>query len=154
MTISADLKKDAWQSESSLPLVLLKIEHENLDPPIQVVNNKVNIVSNDDEYIGYPFEIFLPDSKDESPPRAKLRIDNISREIGQAIRLISTPPTVTIKIIRPETPDIIEAEFSGMKLNHVSYDAMGVEGELEFEDLTREPYPAYSFSPANYRNIL
>lgn len=154
MTISDSLKQDAWNSESSLPLVLLTIEHDDLPDPILVVNNKENITSNGDEYIGYPFEIFPPDSNDSAPPTAKLKIDNVSREIGQAIRQISTPPLVTIKIIRPETPDIVEMQFPGMRLKNIDYDALTVEGTLEFEDLTREPFPAQTFSPANYRGIL
>jgi hypothetical protein len=154
MTISINLKQDAWANESNLPLVLLEIDHDDLDNPIRLVCNKENITSNGVEYIGYPFEIILPDSKEDSPPRAKIRIDNVSREIGQAIRQISSPPSVTIKVIRQETPDVIEAEFAGMKLRRIPYDALTVEGELEFEDLTKEPYPAFTFSPANYAGVL
>jgi hypothetical protein len=148
------LKQDAWQNESDLPLVLLEIDHSSLSDPILVVNNKENITSNGEEYIGFPFEIVLPDSKEDSPPTSKLRIDNISREIGQAIRLISTPPSVTIRVVRQDTPDVIEAEFAGMYMTNVSYDAFSVEADLMFEDLTREPYPYLTFSPALFRNIL
>lgn len=154
MPISDALKQDAFSNESNLPLVLLDIAHDSLDGTIRLVNNKVNIFSGGEEYIGFPFEIVLPDSKEGTPPTAKIRIDNISREIGQAIRLISTPPLVTISVVRQETPDVIEAQFSGMYLTNVSYDAMNVEADLMFEDLTRETYPAYTFSPANYRGIL
>ena len=154
MPISDELKQEAWQSESNLPLVLLEISHASLAESIKLANNKVNVTSGVDEYIGFPFEIILPDSKADSPPTAKIRIDNVSREIGQAIRLISTPPSVTISIVRQETLDVIEMQFDGMFLTNVSYDAMSVEADLQFEDLTREPYPAYTFSPANYRGIL
>lgn len=154
LTISTNLKQDAWSQESSLPLVLLEIDHADLADPILVVNNKENITSNGDEYTAFPFEILLPDSNDSAPPRAKLKIDNVSREIAQAIRTITSPPSVTIKVVRPETPDTVEAVFTGMKLLSVPYDALTVEGELFFEDLTREPFPAYTFNPANYRGIL
>ena len=148
------LKQDAWQDSSNLPLVLLEIDHSSLSEPIRVCNNKVNITSNGEDYIGFPFEIILPDSKEDSPPTSKLRIDNVSREIGQAIRLISSPPSVTIKVVRQETPDVIEAEFTGMSMTNVSYDAFSVEADLQFEDLTKEPYPYLTFSPALFRGIL
>jgi hypothetical protein len=148
------LKQDAWQDSSNLPLVLLEIDHSSLSEPIRVCNNKVNIMSNGEDYIGFPFEIILPDSKEDSPPTSKLRIDNVSREIGQAIRLISSPPSVTIKVVRQETPDVIEAEFTGMSMTNVSYDAFSVEADLQFEDLTKEPYPYLTFSPALFRGIL
>lgn len=154
MTISESLKQDAYSSESNLPLVLLVIDHADLADPIRVVNNKENITSDGEEYTAFPFEIVLPSSQDDAPPQAKLRIDNVSREIGEAIRTISGAPSVTIRVIRRETPDVIEAEFEGMVLRKVNYDALSVEGTLDFEDLTREPYPAFSFNPANYPGIL
>jgi hypothetical protein len=154
MPISDGLRQDAYSNESNLPLVLLEISHETLSDPIRLVCNRVNIMHNSEEYIGFPFEIILPDAKESAPPSAKLRIDNVSREIGQAIRLISTPPLVTIIVVRQETLDVVEAQFSGMYLTNVSYDAMTVEADLQFEDLNRETFPAYSFSPANYRGIL
>ena len=154
MTITDALKQEAWSQQSDLPLILLEIDHDDLAQPIRVVNNKVSITSNGDEYTGFPFDVFLPDSSEDAPPRAKLRINNVSREIAQAIRSISTAPTVTIKVIRQTTPDIIEAEFTGMKLRRVPFDALSVDGTLEFEDLSYEPFPAYTFNPANYPGIL
>lgn len=154
MSISDALKQEAWQNESSLPFILLTISHSSLSEDIRVVNNKVNITSGGLEYIGFPFTIQLPDSKEDSQPSAKLMISNVSREIGQAIRLISTPPSVTITIVRQETPDIIEAQFVGMRLNNVTYNALTVSADLEFEDLTREEYPSLKFSPSIFKGIL
>ena len=152
--ISDALREDAWANDGPLPLVLLVIDHPSLPEPIRLVNNKENIQSNGEDYIGFPFTIVLPDSKDSAPPTAKIMIDNVSREIGQAIRLIATPPTVTIRVVRQETPDILEAEFSGMYLTNVTYDAMSVDADLQFEDLMREPYPYITFSPSMFRGIL
>jgi hypothetical protein len=154
MPISDNLKQDAWKNESDLPLVLITISHSSLSEPIRVVNNKENITSNGNEYIGFPFEIQLPDSKEDSQPSAKLTINNVSREIGVAIRSISTPPSVAITIVRQQTPDVIEAQFFGMRLNNVKYDVLAVTGDLQFEDLTREEFPSLKFSPSIFRGIL
>lgn len=152
--ISDSLKADAWASQSQLPLVLIEIDHADLSVPIRVVNNKVNITSNSVEYTGYPFDITLPDSPEDAIPGARLRISNVSREIGQAIRSILTPPSVSIKVVRPDTPDIVEMEYNNMIMTQISYDALTVEGALEFEDLEREPYPGYTFSPAYFRGMV
>jgi hypothetical protein len=154
MEISEDLKQDAWSSESDLPLILLTISHASLSEDIRVVNNKVAITSNGLEYIAFPLQIQLPDSKEDSQPTAKIAISNVSREIGQAIRLISTPPSVTIQIVRQATPDIVEAQFSGMILTNVKYNMMTVTADLVFEDLTRESYPYMKFSPSIFKGIL
>lgn len=154
MTITNDLKQEAWSPESDLPLVLLIIDHADIDPPIRVVNNTVDIISNGNTFVAFPFEIELPDSPENAPPRSKLKIDNVSREIGQAIRLISTPADVTIQVVRQQSLNIIEAEYLGYRLSNVRYDALTVEGDLLREDLTREPYPFLTFSPAEFPGIV
>ncbi len=154
MPISDALKNEAWQNQSDLPLVLLTISHISLSEDIRVANNKVAVTSNGLEYIAFPFDIQLPDSKEDSQPTAKLTICNVSREIGQAIRLITTPPSITITIVRQDTPDIVEAQFVGLRLNNVKYNAMTVSGDLTFEDLTREEYPSLKFSPSIFKGIL
>jgi len=154
MQISDELKRDCFANESDLPLILLTISHADLAEDIRVVNNKENITSGGLEYIAFPFDIQLPDSKEESQPSAKLTISNVSREIGLAIRSISTPPSVSITIVRQDTPDVVEAQFVGMRLNNVQYNMMTVSANLEFEDLTREEYPYLKFSPSIFRGIL
>ncbi len=154
MTISDALKGEAWAVESDLPLVLLTIDHDDIDPAIRVVNNNVDIVSNGDTYTAFPFEITLPDNLGDATPRAKLRIDNVSREIGQAIRLISTPADVTIQVVRQDALDTVEMTWPAMRLTNVRYTALTVEGDLEFENLTREPYPAHTFSPAEFPGLV
>jgi hypothetical protein len=154
MPISDALKGDCFSQESNLPLVLLTIAHDDLANPIRVVNNKEDITSNGEIYTAFPFEITPPGSQDGAPPTAKIIISNVSREIGQAIRSISTPPSVTITIVRQETPDVVEAQFVGMRLTNVSYDALAVSADLYFEDLTREPYPYLIFSPSIFGGIL
>ena len=154
MAISDTLKGEAWGAESDLPLVLLKIDHDDIDPPIRVVNNRVSITSNGQTFVPFPFQLILPDSREDSPGRSRLRIDNVSREIGQAIRLIATPASVTIEVVRQDDPDIIEFTLPAMRLINVQYNFLTVEGELEYEDLTREPYPAPTFSPAEYPGLV
>ena len=154
MTITDDLKAEAWAPESDLPLVLLTITHEALGEPLRLVNNRENITSNGQTYIAFPFEITLPDSNEDAPPRAMVRIDNVSREIGQAIRLMTSAAAVAIAVVRQEDPDTVEMEFTGMRNGGVQYDAMKVEFDLVFEDLAREPFPALTFSPAEFPGLI
>lgn len=154
MTISNALRTEAWADASDLPLVLLVLEHADLPDPIRVVNNTEDVTSNGELFVAFPFELQLPDAREDAPPRARLRIDNVSREIGQAIRLISTPVSVTIQVVRQDDPDFVEVEFAGMKLRNVKFDALQVEGDLAFEALDREPYPAFSYTPGAYPGLV
>lgn len=154
MPVSDTLTVEAWAVESDLPLVLLKIEHDDLAAPIRIVNNTVDITSGSDVYSAFAFEIRLPDSLEDAPPRGRLRINNVSREIGQAIRDISSAAAVTLEVVRQDDPDTIEVSWPAMRLTNVRWDFLIVEGDLEFEDLTREPYPYLTFSPAEFPGVV
>ena len=155
MAVSDELKVEAWSPESDLPLVLLKIDHVDIAPPILVVNNNEAITSGGDVYNAFPFEIRLPDNLEDAPPRSRLRIDNVSREIGQALRnMTGVPADVTIEIVRQDDPDTIELSWPAMRLVNVRWDFLTVEGDLEFEDLVREPYPFLTFSPAEFPGVV
>ncbi|MBT4291209.1 DUF1833 family protein [bacterium] len=127
-------------------LALLTISHADISP-IRVVNNTVNIVSNSNTFTGFPFDITLPDSTSDAPPRSKLVIDNISREIAEQIRTISTPVTVTLQLIRAADPDTIEKEWQPFTLRNVKWNFLNMQGDLTIENMLREPYPAGEFSP-------
>lgn len=152
--VTENLRDDAWAQESDLPLILLELNHDELIEPLLLVNNKEDVVSNDETYLAFPFELQMPNDTDDSAPQAKLRICNVSREIGQAIRLMRTPADVSLKVVRMDTPDTVELEFVGMKLRNVSFDAFTVEGTLVFENLINEPYPWLTFSPAWFPGLV
>lgn len=154
MTVSDDLKGEAWSSESDLPLILLTIDHDDIDPAIRVVNNTEDIVSGGNTFVAFPFELPLPESSEDAPPRTRLKINNVSREIGEAIRLLATPPDVKIQVVRQDDFETVEMELPGYRLKNASYDALIVEGDLVREDLTGEPYPSLTYSPAEFPGLV
>lgn len=154
MTVSDELKGDAWVPESDLPLALLTIEHPDISPAVHVVNALDDITSVGQEFTAYPFDLELPSSPEQGPPRARIRIDNISGEIVEALRAVASPPTVTLQLILQASPDTVESEHRDFRLTGVSWDAMSVEGDLTREDLMREPFPFLTFSPAEFKGLV
>lgn len=131
---------DETTDEVFLPLVT--ISHADLAQPIRVVANNENIISRGNTYVGYPFDLELPGQADDSPGEARLRIDNVDKQIVEAIRLITGPPSVLIEVILASAPDTVEIAIGSMTLRDVSYDAATVEGVLRFEDVSVEPIGA------------
>lgn len=154
MTLSTAAKTQAFANEGDDFLLLLTIDHDDISEPIRVVHNTEDVVSNGETYVAFPFTLTLPTDRDDSPPRAQLVIDNVSREIGETIRTISTPPTVMIQVVQLADPDQVEMEIPSMVLRNVQFDAMTVTGDLELEDLSREPFPARYFTPAEFPGLL
>ena len=120
-------------------LVLLTITHPDLTDTIRLVNNIENVESQGYTFIGLPFEIELP-SEGERPGEARLKVDNVNREIVEAIRTIGlVPPQVQIQLVLASQPNQLEYQVPVMTLRDASYDVSYVSGVLRFEDITTEP---------------
>ena len=143
----AEQTEDVW-------LFLLTISHADLPSELRFVDNTVNIVSRGNTYTAFPFELELPSSTDRGPPAARLRIDNVSREIGEVLRSVGSPVTVKIEVVRAAVPDMVEAAFEGFKLRNVEVTALEVTGTLMQEDIVTEPYPAHAFTPASFPGLF
>ncbi len=135
-------------------LILLTISHSDLTAPIRVTSDAVTTVSRGDSFVPFPFELILPDDLDNRSSRARLAIDNIDRQIVQAVRTLASAPAVLIEIVRAAAPDSVEAQFVDFKLTNVSYDSQRVEGTLTIEDFTAEPFPAAIFSPGLFPGLF
>ena len=135
-------------------IILLTLTHENLAEPLRVCSDSVDVTSRDQEFIAFPFELILPDDRENTPPRARLVIDNVSREIMLALKSITTAAGVLMEIVRAGDADVVEASFPDFKLTNVKYNALTVQGDLTLEDFTAEPYPATLFTPSHFPGLF
>jgi hypothetical protein len=154
-TVSSLTRQALYAAETGEAfLILLTFSHADLPVPIRVTSDAVTTASRGNSFAPFPFDLVLPDDQDNRAPRARLVIDNIDRQIVQAVRSLSSAPTMLIEIIRAASPDTVEAQFVDFKLTNVSYDAQRVEGVLTIEDFTAEPFPAASFSPGLFPGLF
>lgn len=135
-------------------VILLTFTHESLVAPIRVSGDAVDTVSRGYNFISYPFSLILPDDTEGRSPRAKLVIDNVGRQIMEAVRELQTAPTLLMEVVRAAAPDTVEATFSDFKLRNVTYDSQAIEAELSIEDFTAEPYPSATFCPSLFPGIF
>lgn len=149
------LRDSAYGQETdAVWLVLLTIDHADLATPIRVVNNGTDITSNGEQFVGFPFSVELPTNLEDSPPRARLVVDNVSREIGQVIRQISSPASVMIEIVDGNNADVVEIRWPDFVLTDVKVTALQVSGELSLENFVSEPFPARLFTPASFPGLF
>lgn len=135
-------------------LVLLTLDHPDLEEPIRITSDAVETLSRGQSFIAFPFDIIIPDDTESASPRARITIDNVDRTITASIRAMTAAASVTIEIVRAADPDTVEAAFPGFQLINVVYDALTVSGDLAIEDFTAEPWPAAVFSPAGFPGIF
>jgi len=130
--------------------VLLAISSDDFST-LRFANNTEDVTSNGETYTAFPFMVDVPPEASATQlPLSTLQIDNVSREIIEEIRSLSSPPTVTISVVLHSTPDTIEGGPWEFKLLNATYDASTISGSLGFEDILNELFPYGTFNPKNF----
>jgi hypothetical protein len=136
--LAAEHVDSAW-------LVLVTLEHPDLEAPLRFSSDAVDTVSQGFIFSALPFAVVLPDDVEARAPQAQLRIDNTSQEIIAALRGLAEPLAVTLQIVRSGEPDLVEREWRGLEWRASSYDLAFVSGGLSVEDMASEEFPYETF---------
>jgi hypothetical protein len=153
--VSSVFRQAAYaQQTDQIYLVCLEINHASLAQPIRVVNNYSNITSGGNEYIGFPFDIELPQDFEDALPNVNIAICNVDRQIVYAIRSLTGPPTITMFVVLASSPNTIEAGPYTMTLRSANYDAMAVSGTIVPEIVADEAFPGDYFTPGNFPGLF
>jgi hypothetical protein len=142
------------QQTSEWFAVLLEISHASLGTPIRLVNNYSSLTVSGNVYTAYPFEFTLPDEQDDREPQAVLTIDNTDRMLMSTIRSISSPPSVSARIVRGANPTDIEWGPIAFLVRSVQYDSNYVRFKLSFLNYSEEPFPYINFTPRLFPGLF
>ena len=154
-TTSATFTRAAFaQRTDEVIIELLTLEHDQLSAPIRLARNYSTITSRGNEYIGCQFELTWPQDKENEPPQASLKYQNVSRDLVAAIRVLRTPMTATIEVVLASSPDTVEASYTGLNVIANSYDVNVVDFTLSFERFMQDSFPGKIFGPANFPGIF
>jgi len=142
------------QETGEVFLMLLTIAHASLTPSLRFANNTVDVTSRGNTYLGWPFQVVLPQEFDDQLPVVQIQIDNIDRRIMEGVRLLTSPPAVTLEVVLASAPDTVEAGPFAFTFKGCDYDSLVVSGTLLFEDVLNEPYPRYAFTPGLFPGLF
>lgn len=134
-------------------LVTLVISGEGF-APLYLVNNLENITAEGQEYLAFPFSIVLPNESKDKPPKASIRIDNLSQKIIEKIRSIQGRPTFEMTIRMASTPDEIEVGPITLDSSTADWDDMWIDLSLASKNLLNEPWPSRTFSPIKFPGLF
>ena len=132
------------------PLILLEIDHAELDEPVRVVNDTQDLTSNSNLYVAFPFRCVLPDDFENQLPKARLSIDNVSRDLMYWIETTGggQGSTATFKQVLRSNPDLVEWQIQ-MSLFNVNVTMQEISAELGFENLFGKPAVSFRYNPTN-----
>lgn len=138
---SAEFLSTVHRQESGNVLsVLIEIRHPSIATPIRLCDNTEDLTSNGDVFTGYPFELTLF-QEDGQTPRANLRVQNVDRRIGDAVKQLTNRPTMDIAVVVADSPDDFEFDWIQTELASVNGNVIAVTGEITGVDYTSEPWP-------------
>tara|TARA_Y100000310_G_scaffold331890_2_gene406357 strand:+ start:1290 stop:1787 length:498 start_codon:yes stop_codon:yes gene_type:complete len=163
-TISATTWSALASQETGVVFItLLEIDHDSLDDPIYASSDPTETfssglrgtTSDGTEFLFFPFDLILPSQEEDTPPRARLSIDNVDREIVAAIREASGDPiSVTVRVVTDADKDTSLVGDLVFALTNVSFDATTVSGDLSYEPLLDEPFPEGVFGPSDFPGLF
>lgn len=161
MPLPQEYRDAAYRQETAEVFIwLLTIVHGMLDEPIRLTtaggtwNETLNSYTFDaggETYICAAFEV-EPPGQSEDEPQGRLMVPNVDQRIGAAIEEIDGPAVVTMSAVLESDPTIvIGGPFFDLRLQNVSGDAMQVQGDLLWPQLTTAPWPKDRISPRKFR---
>jgi len=139
-------------------LPLIKIEGAGISTPVRLVRDGADLSStvegSSNLYTHFPFNIFLPDDKDDgSVKTVQLTVDGIDQSIVALVRPLVIPPTVTLWIVVADTPNVKEVGPLAFVVSGVSYGAESLTFTLAYEDRLANKLEGLTFDPINFPGV-
>jgi hypothetical protein len=132
-------------------LPLIKLSHESLSPSLRYVRNTDGIFSRGNEYDALAFDILFPSETEQSPPVARMTVDNVGRTLIPLLRSVTTFVSVDIELVKISDLDLVEARWLNYRITQVTGpDAVSVDTKLELDDLTVARYPRFHYTESLY----
>lgn len=132
---------------------LLEVMHENFET-LYLTNDNVNAVTENNEYVAFPFSIVpVQDSSDELP-QATLSISNIGLDFTTRIRSITTPLKINLKLVLASNPNFTEIDISNLIGRACTYDDEKITFTLVYDDILSVQIPSYSYDPLEFRGLF
>lgn len=135
-------------------LECLTFEHSELQHPIRVVNDTVNLTRNSGVFKSFPFNVRSPSQTEENPPVITITITLVDQQIIFALRSLAGSrerAKITYEVVLSDTPNTIEFgpvsfDFDGAQsdgISQLTISASFLKGALD------DAFPAQQFSPGN-----
>lgn len=153
--VTAALDAEVFAHVSTDPVVtLLDIYHPDIPTSlfagstVRITDHDQDVVSNGNTYTSCGFQLaMLSERETELVPTTTVTIDNVDQFLTEAIRGLTGPATVAIRVVLVSDPDTIEIEVTNCKLYGVVFDEQTVQGAISSVGNLTEAACRYRFTP-------
>lgn len=139
----------AKQETDQVFLELIQIDEASLPEPIRAVNNPENVTSNGDVYASAGFGINLAGESENEVETVRLRVDNVDRLLVDAVRAAVGIPTVILRIVRADDPDVFLVDMK-FNVETANTTAAAIEAVLTYDNAVNIRWPRHQVSPVTF----
>ena len=131
-----------WRQEVGLPLLTEEDVVVLTDEDIVVGVDEGQGEDAGSSYLFVMMDALVPDEKDDAPAQASLILENLDSGVSEVMTSTSVMAVCHIAIVLASSPNLVEAEWSELKLESADIDSGQVVMRLTTESVYDEPYPA------------
>ncbi len=153
--MTPELLAQLYSQESSDPFIcLLTLTHPSWGSPIRLAGNSANIISNGNTYSAYPFKLVLPVDDGERSREVTIEFDNVSLELIDELRSVTTEISVKIEIVLASIPNEVQILIDDLKTQSISYDKSRIRARLYLDSFLNTEATSEKYTPSNFPGLF
>lgn len=154
-SLSPELLAQLYAQESNDPfLTLVTLNHSSFPSPLRFVDNTEDITSRGNVFKAFPVAIVLPVDDGESERVVKINFDNVSLELIDEIRTVTTQIGVSLELVLASSPNQVQMSLEELKIGQVSYNASAISCTLVMDDFLGGALTSERYTPTSYPGIF
>lgn len=154
-TLTPELLAQLYYQESQdVFLTLLTLSHPSFLSTVRLVNNSEDIISRGETFLAFPFKIRLPIDDGESSREVSIEFDNVSLEILDELRTVTTSIDVKLEMILASIPNEVQMSIEELKIQTVNYNRQTVSARLFLDSFLSTELNSEIYSPSLYPGIF
>lgn len=170
VSLNARLAREAG-STAAIEAVLFEITQPGLEAPIRLSTDNTERLSDDpimygtrsawrgadpltEPYLWIVANVLLPSDQEDAPAATRIELENLdARMVGILTGFVTPPATVRMAVVLAETPDLVEAEWSGLQLLVSDIEAGTIALSLSREEIEAEYFPMGRMSRRRFMGL-
>lgn len=152
--LTPELILQLMSQESDDPfLTLLTLTHDSFDT-VRLVNNSKDIVSRGDTFVAFPFTIRLPVDDGETAREFSIELDNVSLELVEEIRSVTTKIDVKIELILASMPDDVQMIQDNLQIQNIQMTKQRIIAKIIVDDFLNVEMTGERYEPSNFPGLF
>ena len=153
--LSPELLAQIFAQESDDPfLTLVTLSHESFDEDIRLVNNSENITSQGNVFLAFPMKIRFPVDDGETTRNFQIEFDNVSLDLIEEIRSVTTAIGVKIEMILASMPDVIQVSQSELSIQSLNYNKSRITANIILDNFLNTELTSEKYTPTNFPGLF